>query len=266
MAGVLWVMALVYEICSIEFTINAWIMGEGGSGTSFDYFIDNQGTGLTVAAAVAAFISTFLADGFLCIRCSALWSKRWVTIPLVLFTLATYAFDFVQMYWVASTNDESLWVIPWNDVFIIPVALAQSLHIIFTVLLVLRFTTVQRESEERIRLKGMAVESALVYGLISVIFLATYCAQGLAANAFLPMLVQIQGIAIDLIIARWESTQHATVAEPAAPTKMLLPAPAHVPSETSSISDKEKLTLTMMTSKWHQELDKKEHASPEYCV
>lgn len=97
------------------------------------------------------------------------------------------------MIWIADESDDSLLVIPYDGTFIIPVILAQSLHAIFAVLLVFRIATARRETEgRRMRAKDLLVESVLPYALISVLFMGTYCGSSLAANVFLPMLVQIQ--------------------------------------------------------------------------
>ena len=97
------------------------------------------------------------------------------------------------MIWIADESDDSLLVIPYDGTFIIPVILAQSLHAIFAVLLVFRIATARSEKEgRRMRAKDLLVESVLPYALISVLFMGTYCGWSLAANVFLPMLVQVQ--------------------------------------------------------------------------
>ncbi|KAH9932355.1 uncharacterized protein B0H18DRAFT_952457 [Fomitopsis serialis] len=258
-ASALWAMALVYEICNIVFTVDAWIIGEGSSGTSYTYFVDNQNSGLEIAATVAALISTLLTDGFLFVRCSALWWSPLVTVLLGLLTLATYAFDILEVYWVA-TSGNTLWQTPLFGQLSVSVALAQSLHVIFTILLTYRLAA---KHSKLVGVTGMAIESALLYSIVSIVFMATYCAPSMAANAFLPMLVQIQGIAIDLIIARWYRRERTQAAEPAVPATIVqLPAPVQAPSDTSSIIDNEKPMLTLMASKWDQELDK-EPVPPE---
>ncbi|KAH9830104.1 uncharacterized protein C8Q71DRAFT_787296 [Rhodofomes roseus] len=269
-ASVLYAMANVYEICNIVFTVNSWVIGEGSSGTSYTYFIDNQNSGLEIAATVAVLISTVLTDGFLYVRCAALWSTLWVTVPLGLLTLVTYALDIMQACWTATPgNDNSLWQIPLFSQLTISVALAQSLHVIFTVLSVYRLVTKRDLFGQLVGIKGMAIESALTYGVVSVVFLATYCAQNMAANAFLPIVVQIQGIVVDMILARCYRGERTPVVRPwavAPATIVQLPVPVQASSEASSVTYDEKLALAMMTSKWDHEIDRKEPVPPEYSV
>lgn len=103
------------------------------------------------------------------------------------------AWDLIQVIGIANETDESLLVVPYGDTFIIPVILAQSLHAIFAVLLVFHIATVRGETGgRRICTKDLLVESVLPYALVSVLFMGTYCGFTLAANVFLPMLLQIQ--------------------------------------------------------------------------
>lgn len=63
----LWFASLIYEICSIVFTNQAWEAGQEGinSRTPFRYFWNNSNPDLTLASAAALLVSTVIADGFL---------------------------------------------------------------------------------------------------------------------------------------------------------------------------------------------------------
>lgn len=63
----LWTVSLIYEICSIVFTFQAWEAGQEGiaNRTAFLYFWNNSNPGLTTASAAAFLVSTIIADGFL---------------------------------------------------------------------------------------------------------------------------------------------------------------------------------------------------------
>ncbi|KAI0731827.1 hypothetical protein C8Q72DRAFT_201947 [Fomitopsis betulina] len=264
----LWTVSLIYEICSIVFTFQAWEAGQEGiaNRTAFLYFWNNSNPGLTTASAAAFLVSTIIADGFLCVRLVALWKKLWVSIPLVLLTLVTYAFDILQVTYVANEREDSLLMIPYDGRFITPVILAQSLHAIFAFLLVSHVATAHFGVEtRRVSARGLLIETILPYALISALFMGTYCGSSLAANVFLPVLVQIKGITIDLLIARRGRRNGFLVISVAPPTDTIqLPAPVQAPPMTSGMSDTEKLTLAVMASKWEYELDKKEPVPPQY--
>ena len=100
----------------------------------------------------------------------------------------------MQVYWIGAWTDQSLWVVPGFSPNIISVVLAQALHVILVTLLFTRLAMARRQStgKERVGPGGLAVESALLYGVVSVLWLGTSCAQNFAANAFLPMYVQLQ--------------------------------------------------------------------------
>ncbi|EPS92986.1 hypothetical protein FOMPIDRAFT_1056386 [Fomitopsis schrenkii] len=265
----LWFASLIYEICSIVFTNQAWEAGQEGinSRTPFRYFWNNSNPDLTLASAAALLVSTVIADGFLCVRTVALWKTLWVSIPLVLVTLFAYGWDVVQVVYIANESNEGLLAIPYESTFIAPVITAQSLHAIFAILLVSRVATADHKTEtRRISAKKWLIETVLPYALISVLFMGTYCGSSVAANVFLPMLVQTQGITIDLLIAHRKRRDGFLAVEPedAASATMQLPAPVQAPSTTSGMSDTEKLTLAVMASKWEYGLDKKEPLPPQY--
>ena len=84
-------------------------------------------------------------------------------------------------------------VVPYDSTFIIPVTLAQSLHAIFAVLLLFGVFSVHGTAGwKRMSARDLLIEAVLPYALMSVLFMSTYCGASIAANVFLPMLVQIQ--------------------------------------------------------------------------
>ena len=70
----------------------------------------------------------------------------------------------------------------------VQVGLLGILHTLFTLLLALRIRWRRRENG----LLVLVVESAFVYGAVSVAFASLYCARALAANMILPSLVHVQ--------------------------------------------------------------------------
>ena len=234
-------MALVFEICSFAFATQAWDASEdeANSHAQYTYWEMNLDAGLNVAAGAAFFVSTVVTDGFLVRifswyvpgqslieRLCAVWPVRrppvvkvvhhpsgptpvghiWYARPPTRHVpeLTRHkAFDLMQAYQIGAWADQSLWVVPGFTPNIISVALAQALHVIIAALLLTRLATTRRQGtgKEQIGAGGLAVESALLYGVVSVLWLGTCCAQNFAANAFLPMYVQLQvGLSIVVFV------------------------------------------------------------------
>lgn len=107
---------------------------------------------------------------------------------------ASTALDILQAYWIGAWGDESLWVVPgFSYTGVISAVLAQALDVLFVVLLLARLATTHRKTgEPRVGAIGLVVESALLYGAVSVVWLGTFSAQSVVANAVLPMYVQLQ--------------------------------------------------------------------------
>ena len=75
----------------------------------------------------------------------------------------------------------------------VTVALSGTLHIIFSALLGYRVVCVSRKTfGKRPTVWSVIVEAAVPYAVVSVIFMAVYCADIAAANVFGAMLVQFQ--------------------------------------------------------------------------
>ena len=101
----------------------------------------------------------------------------------------------MHVYRIGAWADQSLWVVPGFTPNVVSVALAQALHIFLVALLLTRLVAMHRKSTSKrwsAGVGGLAVESALLYGIVSVLWLGACCAQNVAANAFLTMYVQLQ--------------------------------------------------------------------------
>ena len=71
-----------------------------------------------------------------------------------------------------------------------------ALHVLYSAYIAGRAVHLRRNGKTpgapRPSVWALAVESALVYALVSLVFMALYCANAMAANALIPLLVQLQ--------------------------------------------------------------------------
>lgn len=80
------------------------------------------------------------------------------------------------------------WIMPVSDNGRVLVGILGALHPLYTLLLALHARWRRRD-------KGfllLVVESALTYGVISIVFAGFYCAGALSANMLLPSITQLQ--------------------------------------------------------------------------
>ncbi|KZT66599.1 hypothetical protein DAEQUDRAFT_767827 [Daedalea quercina L-15889] len=234
-------MALINEACNITFNSNAWHYNDGTNRSAFRYFAINQASPLNGAALAGAFFTVILADGYLLVRCYRWWKNLWVIIPLGMLVFVSYVWDLLEFIYTAGHSEDgnSGWVMPFAGNWPITIGIAGALHVIYSALLAFWVIIASRkEGGEKLTIWSIAVESALPYGIISLIFMILYCVRVMAANAFIPMLVQLQGITVDLIITRNLKTagQFASLPIPVSITPTMT-------ADTTSMSDKEKLTL-----------------------
>ncbi|KAH9830105.1 uncharacterized protein C8Q71DRAFT_378230 [Rhodofomes roseus] len=268
-------MAVINEACNIGFNSNAWLHYDGTSMSAYHYFTSNQASALNGAALAGAFFTVILADGYLLVRCYRWWKNLWVIIPLAMLMLVSYVWDFFELVYTAghAVEANSGWVMPFFGSWPITIGLAGALHLIYTVLLASRVITHARKTcMEVLGLWEISVESAFPYGFVSLVFMILYCSNSVAANGFIPMLVQLQGITVDLLVARTLKLEHrSAIAQLPVPvvavqTQMVVPTSdsASTTAPSASIYD-EKLTLVKMSSMWKASaLEKKEPAPPEY--
>jgi len=268
-------MALMNAACNIGFNANAWLQYNGTNESAFHYFAINQGSSLNGAALAGAFINVVLTDGYLLVRCYRWWKNLWVIIPLASLALVSYVWDLIEVTYTAGHVEDanSGWVMPFLSSWPITIGIAGALHAIYTALLASRVIRLSRQAGERAGIWATIVESALPYGIISFVFMILYCASAMAANVFIPLLVQLQGITVDLIIMRTlKAERQATFASLPAPVvtpqeKITAPISVTATSTTGSASiTDEKTMLVRRAGMWEASLDKKEPAPPEYTI
>ncbi|KAK7688220.1 hypothetical protein QCA50_008590 [Cerrena zonata] len=195
--------------CNLNFNQKAWIDNRNYPEGPIGYLQNEQAIPVDTIGNAAGCITTFLADGFLLYRCFLVWNDRpWV---LILPSLAYIASTVMSVLTVvaAARPGSTLWAKTTLKVSVPYWGLTMALNITLSLLLILRLLSMQRtlrqvlgEDYARVYAKivSMSVESALPYALVSFIFIVLYGIQNNAYVLFIPLLVQVQCIAPELII------------------------------------------------------------------
>lgn len=87
-----------------------------------------------------------------------------------------------------------------------------AMHVIYTILIAARTIVLARASgRPRPTLGSIIVESALPYGIVSLVFMILYCAGVMAANCLIPLLVQLQVSYVRRLHSRLRATHLSSV-------------------------------------------------------
>ncbi|EMD34970.1 hypothetical protein CERSUDRAFT_116494 [Gelatoporia subvermispora B] len=207
---ILFVLALVNICCNIRFDELAWIDDRNYPGGPIGFLTGQSSHPLNIASVATSIIVLFFADLFLIYRCHVLWNKLYITLVLSAVLLASTVFSILHCIQAAKPTS-GLWDDDLLSLSVPYASLAMSLNILLSLCLSWRLFDYRRRLPTSITpdaaryygsIEALIVESALPYGLVSLVFVVLYGLQSTAANLFGPLLVQLEGIAPGLIIMR----------------------------------------------------------------
>ncbi|EJD50116.1 hypothetical protein AURDEDRAFT_112270 [Auricularia subglabra TFB-10046 SS5] len=220
--------ATAFMICTI-----AWIYQEiiTHADDTLEFYTTHFNTTAPLLGNVFFIITNFLADSLLLWRTWVVWGRRWVVVlPPGILLAASTAMSMLTVYQIAQPNTPlfSSTTLP----MILPYfSLSISLNLILTLMIVTKLLLARRSihravGEEHGRayvgVAAMVVESAALYSVSSIVFIATY-AQNLSVvfSVFLPLQVHMMCISPLLIIIRVAKgrafTQHTVTAASSGP-------------------------------------------------
>ncbi|KAI0331106.1 hypothetical protein GY45DRAFT_1322808 [Cubamyces sp. BRFM 1775] len=199
------------NIClNINFNELTWIDDRNYPGGPLAFLLEQQARPANTAGNAAAIIITFLADGLLLWRCYRVWQKWYImVIPTLMWLAATVLSALTTIQ--AALPASSLWA---NNTFAVSVpywSLSIALTLVLTLLLIARLLYIRRKIVSVLGLHygrtyssvvAMVLESALLYGLVSLVFIILYGLHNTAENLFIPLLAQVECISPMLIILR----------------------------------------------------------------
>ncbi|KAI0362158.1 hypothetical protein OH77DRAFT_1441428 [Trametes cingulata] len=195
---------------NINFNELAWIDDRNYPGGPLAFLLEQQARPSNTAGNSAAIIITFLADGLLLYRCYRVWNKWYImVIPILMWLAATILSALTTLQ--AARPTSSLWA---NNTLVVSVpywSISIALSLLLTSLLIIRLMYIRHKivsslgpqyGKDYSSIAAMILESALPYGVVSLIFIVLYGLHNTAENLFIPLLVQVECISPMLIILR----------------------------------------------------------------
>ncbi|KAL0961269.1 hypothetical protein HGRIS_006232 [Hohenbuehelia grisea] len=204
---VLFVMGTINLACSIHFNESAWVSERNYPNGAFAFLTEQQSRPVLTLGNTASIICSFMADGLLLYRVMVLWDFKWYIIILpTLFFIACIILSIMVVIQIAlplSTHLPQLALPVWIVLMIINIVLTA---MIATRLLMMRRTIKSLLGDEHSKMytgvAAIVIESALPFSILSIVLLALFGDQNIAQNLFVPLLVQFECIAPQLIVLR----------------------------------------------------------------
>jgi hypothetical protein len=192
--------------CSIAFNENAWVNDRGYPGGPFSYLIEQGNLPFATLGNSASILASFLSDGMLLYRAGVLWDFAWyIVVPPTLFFIACIILSIMTVIQLALPNVAlpQLSLAVWIVLMLLPIWLT---ILIAGRILYHRQTMLDILGPEYARnytgISAIVVESALPFTIISIILLGLFGDKNTAQNLFVPLLVQFECIAPEMIILR----------------------------------------------------------------
>ncbi|KAJ6544707.1 hypothetical protein B0H10DRAFT_2133542 [Mycena sp. CBHHK59/15] len=227
----------------LRHNLDAFVYYKGPGGATEE--LENISYWVNVMKTADYVAQTCIGDAILIYRCYIVWGKKWmVIIPSFMLWLGGSTCGAILTYTFATLNKAALIdtasATPWVDSMI---ALTLSMNILTTSLIVFRIWRVDKQtsgmmatastarSRRVTRLKSIMrilVDSAALYTVSVIIFVATYIAGSNANYGTSDNVVQIIGICFNMIIIRVNSHEASQVSTTAnatgtAPLKLRVP-------------------------------------------
>ncbi|GBE89273.1 hypothetical protein SCP_1502810 [Sparassis crispa] len=207
----LFVLASINICINMHFSELAWIDDRNYPGGPLAFLMQQQALPINTLGNSATLVSTFLADGSLLYRVHVIW-RRWyiVVIPTLMWLASTILSILTTVQ--AAQPASSLWASATLNFSIAYWSMSMSLNILLTILLITRLFWMRRKiintplgkkyGKTYTGIATMLLESALPYGLVSLVFIILYGLGNTAENLFIPLASQIACIAPELVILR----------------------------------------------------------------
>ncbi|KAJ7624844.1 hypothetical protein FB45DRAFT_751572 [Roridomyces roridus] len=213
----MWIVCLVFNIavfsmgtinlaCSIRYNENAWVNDRGYPGGPFNYLVEQQAIPFMTLGNVASILASFLSDGLLLYRAGVLWNFSWyIIVPPAIFFVACIVLSVMVVIQFALPNVAlpQLSLAVWIVLMILPIWLT---GLIAGRMLYHRRTMIKTlgpsYAEAYTGVSAIVVESAVPFTVISIVLLGLFGDKNTAQNLFVPLMVQVESIAPELIILR----------------------------------------------------------------
>jgi len=192
--------------CSIAYNENAWVNDREYPGGPFSYLIEQGSLPFVTLGNVASILASFMSDGMLLYRAGVLWNFAWyIVVPPALFFIACIILSVMVVIQLAlpTVSLPQLSLAVWIVLMLLPIWLT---ILIAGRILYHRQTMVDALGPEYASnyagVSAIVVESALPFTIISIILLGLFGDKNTAQNLFVPLMVQLECIAPEMIILR----------------------------------------------------------------
>ncbi|KAJ7214428.1 hypothetical protein GGX14DRAFT_563243 [Mycena pura] len=192
--------------CIIKYNENAWVNYRQYPGGPLNYLIEEQNVWFMTLGNVASILASFMSDGLLLYRAGVLWNFAWyIVVPPALFYVACIILSIMEVIQLAlplaALPPMSLAV--WVVLMLLPIWLTM---LIAGRILHHRRTMIKVLGPEYARsyagIGAIVVESAIPFTIISIVLLGLFGDNNTAQNLLVPLMVQCECIAPELIILR----------------------------------------------------------------
>ncbi|KAJ7031732.1 hypothetical protein C8F04DRAFT_959966 [Mycena alexandri] len=192
--------------CSIRYNENAWVNERAYPGGPFNYLIEEQSVPFITLGNVASILASFMSDGLLLWRAGVLWRFAWyIVVPPAMFFVACIILSVMVVIQLALPNVSlpQLSLAVWIVLMLLPIWLTM---LIAGRILYHRRTIINVLGPEYATnytgISAIVIESALPFTIISIVLLGLFGGKSTAQNLFVPLLVQVECIAPEMIILR----------------------------------------------------------------
>ncbi|KAJ7716618.1 hypothetical protein B0H16DRAFT_1741143 [Mycena metata] len=203
---VLFAMGTINLACSIRYNENAWVNDRAYPGGPFNYLIEQGSLPFMTLGNVASILASFMSDGVLLWRAGVLWDFAWyIVVPPAMFFVACIVLSVMTVIQLALPNVPfpQLSLAVWIVLMLLPIWLT---ILIAGRILYHRKTIVNVLGPEHATnytgISAIVIESALPFTIISIVLLGLFGNKNIAQNLFIPLLVQVECIAPEMIVLR----------------------------------------------------------------
>ncbi|KAJ7624833.1 hypothetical protein FB45DRAFT_1060998 [Roridomyces roridus] len=215
----MWIVCLIFNTtlfalgtidlaCSIRYNENAWVNDRAYPGGPYKYLVEQQSLWFMILADVAAILASLLPSGLLLYRAGVLWNFAWyIVVPPALFMVVCLVLSIMLITELALPNVDfhfpPLSLAVWIILMILPIWITLFIagRILYHRRAVIKLFGPSHGGKYA-GISAVVIEAAIPFTVICVIMLGLFGDDNTAQNLFIPLMVQVECIAPQLIFLR----------------------------------------------------------------
>ncbi|KAG6911724.1 hypothetical protein DXG01_007974 [Tephrocybe rancida] len=192
---------------AIKFNQSAWIDERNYPGGPYNFLLEQQTRPILTVGNTASILGSFLADGILLYRVMVLYNFVWYIIVLpTLFYIACVILSILTVVQIANPDFADIVNLSFPVWLVLMI-----INIVLSAMIAFRILAMRREVKSGLgaeyakpygTIASIIVEAALPFTILSIILLGLFGGHDTAQNLFVPLLVQVECLAPELIILR----------------------------------------------------------------